>query len=189
MGHQYYDTMQIDYLLAKGVEPHRHRFEATDSIVSLCHISSERITFFSFRISLFPQGFLTNPETVDNNTPSMSTMNRISICATGFLAVIQPLHAYVVVQPDVRPFIPNRGLRDTTNLGTLVVPSIGIGTISWSSKKGKSSIHLVRPSREDLASHFGIFSIRTHSFLNRQRRPTRACNGGIRIKCGIFGHR
>lgn len=45
-----------------------------------------------------------------------------------------PAGAYVAVQPEARSLIPTSTLSDTTNLGNLVVPSVGIGTISWSSK-------------------------------------------------------
>jgi hypothetical protein len=67
----------------------------------------------------------------------MAITNRLSIGASSFLAVVMPLHAYVTVQPEARSLIPNTVLSDTTNLGSLVVPSVGIGTISWSSKNGQ----------------------------------------------------
>jgi pyridoxine 4-dehydrogenase len=66
-----------------------------------------------------------------------NTFTSLAIAAGSLLAVIVPADAYVAVQPEARVLLqttPNR-LSDTTNVGSLVVPAVGIGTISWSSKK------------------------------------------------------
>jgi hypothetical protein len=56
---------------------------------------------------------------------------------------IQQSNAYVAAPPVsmafLRQFIPRGtgGVSDTTNIGSLVVPTIGTGTISWSSESSK----------------------------------------------------
>lgn len=54
-------------------------------------------------------------------------------------SVIGQAHGYVALQPESGNMIPKVSVpvSDTTSLGSLVVPSIGMGTISWSSKKCK----------------------------------------------------
>ena len=134
-------TNYIMLSTANGVQSHRHRPTRLTRWESLIVYANASPLFFRISVSL--RRLLTSPyKSVDEKIASMSTMNRLSICATGFFVVVQPLHAYVTVQPDVRPFLPDSVLSDTTNLGSLVVPSVGIGTISWSSNKGKFSIHL-----------------------------------------------
>lgn len=111
-------------------------------------ISFEHITFlskFEGTVLLARLLFLENIISLQikqrqNTVAKMPTMNRLSICAGVFLVVVQPLHAYVAVPPEARSFISGTVLSDTTNLGSLVVPSVGIGTISWSSNKGRNSI-------------------------------------------------
>eukprot|EP00429_Kryptoperidinium_foliaceum_P004724 CAMPEP_0176010854 /NCGR_PEP_ID=MMETSP0120_2-20121206/4986_1 /TAXON_ID=160619 /ORGANISM="Kryptoperidinium foliaceum, Strain CCMP 1326" /LENGTH=403 /DNA_ID=CAMNT_0017343705 /DNA_START=104 /DNA_END=1315 /DNA_ORIENTATION=- len=41
--------------------------------------------------------------------------------------------AYVAVQPESRTLFKGKAITDTAQIGDLVVPSVGIGTISWSS--------------------------------------------------------
>lgn len=63
--------------------------------------------------------------------PSAQNILLVSIAAA--VCTIESVDAYVSSPNEARNLVPRVSVSDTTNLGSLVVPSIGMGTISWSS--------------------------------------------------------
>ena len=77
---------------------------------------------------------------------------------------------------------------DTTTLGTLQVPSVGIGTISWSSDKRKLSLHATKFTLHYLTIE-AFTSFRYESLFNRKQGTRVIGQDRMACQCSLFRYR
>lgn len=114
-------------------------FSVDHNIIIIIHHSSY---FFVTRYSYNPSPIFSKFRGNITIMGTQSTMKRLSR-AKLLLLLAAPTDGYIIPTHDARSFsndhsvISNGRINDRTDIGTLSVPSVGIGTIAWSSDSCK----------------------------------------------------